>query len=119
MATRTPNEITDINRDPAVMAAEEQKNIPAKDFLRTVLQNCGEYRLKNQAVVTTERGASFLRNLNRLGSEDPAATFFGSNNNVPKNIFGDTSTQHLKDLSENSQISIALANQIGNGGART
>jgi hypothetical protein len=46
--------------------ANEKRNIPAKDFVRTVLQNCGEYRLKNQAVVTTERGAGFLRNINRI-----------------------------------------------------
>ena len=47
-------------------------------FARAVLQNCGEYRLRDPRVVTTNRGTDFMRKLGALQSPDPARTFFGS-----------------------------------------
>jgi hypothetical protein len=84
-----------------------------KAFAKTVLQNCGELRLKHQQVIATERGTGFMRQLEQMRSKNPAATFYGTKSSVARNVFGDTSPEHLESLCATSARAIALANQPG------
>lgn len=43
-----------------------KSNIDPKGYARTVLEHCGEIRVKDQKVVTTERGFGFLRKLTNM-----------------------------------------------------
>lgn len=74
--------------DPDILASEpEGPEQPAeamdpKAFAKTVLQNCGELRLKHQQVIATERGTGFMRKLDQLHSKNPATTFYGTKSRV-------------------------------------
>lgn len=76
--------------------AQPGEAVDPKEFARTVLQNCGELRLKSQKVIVTERGTGFLRKLEQMKSKNPAETFYGTRSGVAEKIFGDTRPEYLE-----------------------
>jgi hypothetical protein len=36
------------------------------EYTRNVLENCGEFRVKDQSVTKTERGSGFLRKMSNI-----------------------------------------------------
>lgn len=61
-----------------LMLERARHNVDPASFTKAVLQNCGEIRLKDKNVITTERGSGFMRKFSLLNTTNPAKTFFGT-----------------------------------------
>jgi hypothetical protein len=72
------------------------KNMEPLEFTKAVLQNCGEYRMKDMRVIPTERGTAFMRQLSSIKSIDPARTFFGTESKVASHLYGGTTKEILE-----------------------
>jgi hypothetical protein len=98
------------NRNPEENTTDEEKSkdnrpqVDPKEFTKLVLQNCGEYRFKDQKILTTERGSGFIRKLSHNPHmNDPISTFYGTTVKTGRNVFGDNLTKdHLTNVMKNS-----------------
>lgn len=63
-----------------------------KDFVKTVLKNCGVIRNKNTKILDTERGLGFMRKFKDMKTHDPLSSFFGKDSTTASNIFGGNTT---------------------------
>ena len=63
-------------------------DVEPKDFINTVLKNCGVIREKSTHVINTEKGAGFMRKMDSIQSKNPLKVYFGDESPVVTSMFG-------------------------------